>query len=133
MSKFFAFLAFTRSCFSLSFFLASTLFYWFSLSVFNLQCFLMGACQTESCQWSATGGAGWAEGSAPWCGAFCLPKVGWSQWQRSLRPWTVISLSVVGPPKEASSTPQVSLPSHVSFSEHVDIRFLYSFHSCMCM
>ena len=38
-------------------------------------------------------------GSALWCGASCLPGLGWSLWQRFLRPWTEISLSVVAPPK----------------------------------
>ena len=57
----------------------------------------------------------WPEGSAPaWCGASCLPGLGWSLWRRSLQPWTRISLSVAGPPEVASSAPQVSLPGHVS-------------------
>ena len=43
----------------------------------------------------------------------CLPGLGWSLWWHSLQPRTVMSLSVVGPPKVASSAPQVSLPSHV--------------------
>ena len=44
----------------------------------------------------------------------CQFLISW--WRLSLRPWTRISRSVVGPapPKVASSTPQVSLPSHVS-------------------
>ena len=76
------------------------------------------------------------EGSAPWCGASCLPGLGWSLWRRSLQSWTKISLSVAGPPKVASSTPQVSLPSHVSLvtaSVCVGVTVWVSVSACVCV
>ena len=79
---------------------------------------------------------GWPEGSAPWCRASCLPGLGWSLWRRSLWPQTGMSVGVVAPRKVASSTPWVSLPSHVSLvtaSVCVGVSMCVCVSACVCM
>ena len=106
------------------------LFYCFSLSVFNLQCFLMGACRTGSCLWSVT------RGSVPWvvsarmAGGLCTVVWGLLSARVGVVPVAALpaaldrDLSQCGrPPKLVSSSPQVSLPSHVS---------LVTAHVCVC-
>ena len=71
-----------------------------------------------------------------WLGASCLPGLGWSLWRHSLWPWTGIALSVVGPSKVASSTPQVSLPNHVSVviaSVCVGVSVWIRVSACICV
>ena len=77
---------------------------------------------------------GWLGGSAYWCGASCLPGLGWSLWWHSLQPLTMISLSVAGPPKVASSVPPVSQPSHLSLvtaSVYMGVSVYVSVYVCV--
>ena len=109
--------------------------YCFSLSVFNLQWgklpgWVLSLVWLQGVLSHGQFWPGWLEGSAPWCGASCLPRLGQSLWRRSLRPWTGISPSVVGPPKVASSVPQVLLPSHVSV---VTASVCVGVSVCVCM